>query len=131
VTNAPSVPPTPTNSGEFRFTKNSRLLKSVDFRKVYDNGSRFSCPYFVAFLFRPSATNRDDGPRIGFTIPRAVGKAVIRNRIRRRIREQLRVRLKGIDPTLDIVLNPRRAAAEAPLAELTRQLERLIERCRA
>ena len=60
------MPPTPTNTGEFRFTKNSRLLKSVDFRKVYDNGSRFSCPYFVAFLFRPSATNRDDGPRIGF-----------------------------------------------------------------
>lgn len=125
------MPPTPTNSGEFRFTKHSRLLKSVDFRKVYDNGSRFSCPYFVAFLFRSSATHRDDGPRIGFTIPRAVGKAVIRNRIRRRIREQLRVRLKQIDPALDIVLNPRRAAAEAPLAELTRQLERLIERCRA
>jgi len=131
VTNAPSVPPTPTSSGNHRFTKNSRLLKSVDFRKVYDNGSRFSCPYFVAFLFRPSAPTRIDGPRIGFTIPRAVGKAVIRNRIRRRIREQLRTRLESMDPALDIVLNPRRAAADAPLPELTRQLERLIERCRA
>ena len=136
MTNAPSVPPTPTSNGQHRFTKNSRLLKSVDFRKVYDNGSRFSCPYFVAFLLRQSPKPaseviRPDGPRIGFTIPRAVGKAVIRNRIRRRIREQLRVRLALIDPSLDIVLNPRRAAAEAPLAELTRQLERLIERCRA
>ena len=132
------MPPTPTSSGDFRFTKNSRLLKSVDFRKVYDNGSRFSCPYFVAFLLRHSSpsgpgpeTLRASGPRIGFTIPRAVGKAVIRNRIRRRIREQLRVRLAQIDPALDIVLNPRRAAAEAPLDELTRHLERLIERCRA
>ena len=131
MTNAPSVPPTPTSSTDHRFTKNSRLLKSVDFRKVYDNGSRFSCLYFVAFLFRPPAAARDSGPRIGFTIPRAVGKAVIRNRIRRRIREQLRVRLAQIDPALDIVLNPRRAAAEAPLDELTRHLERLIERCRA
>lgn len=110
----------------------------MDFRKVYDNGSRFSCPYFVAFLLRHLATAedgaqppRDDGPRIGFTIPRAVGKAVVRNRIRRRIREQLRMRLASIDPALDIVLNPRRAAAEAPIADLTRQLERLIERCRA
>ncbi|MFN0104650.1 MAG: ribonuclease P protein component [Bryobacteraceae bacterium] len=130
------MPPTPTNNGDYRFTKNSRLLKSVDFRKVYDNGSRFSCPYFVAFLFRHSSGSaadvpRANGPRIGFTIPRAVGKAVIRNRIRRRIREQLRVRLRHIDPSLDIVLNPRRAAADAPIAELTRQLERLIERCRA
>jgi ribonuclease P protein component len=130
VTNAPSVPPTPTNNGDHRFTKSSRLLKSVDFRKVYDCGSRFSCPYFVAFLFRPSALNRDAGPRIGFTIPRAVGKAVIRNRIRRRIREQLRVRLSEIDPALDIVVNPRRAAAEAPMDDLSRQLERLIVRCR-
>ncbi|MBI2687761.1 MAG: ribonuclease P protein component [Acidobacteria bacterium] len=130
------MPPTPTNKGEHRFSRNSRLLKSVDFRKVYDNGSRFSCPYFVAFLLRHSAVSgtaaiRDGGPRIGFTIPRAIGKAVVRNRIRRRIREQLRVRLEQIDPTLDIVLNPRRAAAEAPMADLTRQLERLIERCRA
>lgn len=132
------MPPTPTNNTDYRFTKNSRLLKSVDFRKVYDNGSRFSCPYFVAFLHRHRSASglvpeaaRVSGPRIGFTIPRAVGNAVIRNRIRRRIREQLRVRLAQIDPELDIVLNPRRAAAEAPLAELTRQLERLIERCRA
>ena len=132
------MPPTPTSKGDHRFTKNSRLLKSVEFRKVYDNGSRFSCPYFVAFLFRHTsapgsipAIPREDGPRIGFTIPRAVGKAVIRNRIRRRIREPLRVRLAQSDPALDIVLNPRRAAAEAPLVDLTRQLERLIERCRA
>lgn len=137
MTNAPSVPPTPTNKGEHRFSRNSRLLKSVDFRKVYDNGSRFSCPYFVAFLLRhsinpePTPDTIRVGPRIGFTIPRAIGKAVTRNRIRRRIREQLRVRLEHIDSTLDIVLNPRRAAAEAPLADLVRQVERLIERCRA
>ena len=138
MTNAPSVPPTQTSSGDHRFTKNSRLLKSVDFRKVYDNGSRFSCPYFVAFLFRHSSAPgpspevmRPSGPRIGFTIPRAIGKAVVRNRIRRRIREQLRVRLREFDPALDIVLNPRRAAAEAPLPDLVRQLERLLERCRA
>ncbi|HEU0123372.1 MAG TPA: ribonuclease P protein component [Bryobacteraceae bacterium] len=138
MTNAPSVPPTPTNKSNNRFTKNSRLLKSVEFRKVYDNGSRFSCPYFVAFLFRhPSAPGsnpevlRTTGPRVGFTIPRAVGKAVIRNRIRRRIREQLRLHLRELDACLDIVLNPRRAAAEAPLPDLIRQLERLMERCRA
>lgn len=137
MTNAPSVPATPTSKGEHRFPKNSRLLKSVDFRKVYDNGSRFSCPYFVAFLYRhpkESAegpeSGRMSGPRIGFTIPRAVGKAVVRNRIRRRLREQLRVRMERIDPALDIVFNPRRAAAEAPLEELTRQVERLLERCR-
>lgn len=131
---APFVPPTPTSKLSNGFPKTSRLLKSVDFRRVYDNGSRFSCPYFVAFLLRHPETaeaTRESGPRIGFTIPRAVGKAVVRNRIRRRIREQIRVRFEEVDPALDIVLNPRRAAAEAPVDDLLRQVERLLARCRA
>jgi ribonuclease P protein component len=128
VTNAPFAPPRSPNSGGYRYPKTNRLLKSADFRKVYDQGSRFSCPYFVAFLLRQSANH---GPRFGFTIPRAVGKAHDRNRIRRRIREMIRVRLAGIDANLDVVINPRRAALEAPQADLARQVERLLERCRA
>lgn len=135
MTNAPFAPPRSPNSGGYRYPKTNRLLKSADFRKVYDQGSRFSCPYFVAFLLRhiDDPGPRPAGPRIGFTIPRAVGKAHDRNRIRRRIREMIRVRLAnaGIDANLDVVLNPRRAALEAPQADLARQVERLIERCRA
>ncbi|MBM3767813.1 MAG: ribonuclease P protein component [Acidobacteria bacterium] len=133
MTNAPFAPPRSPNSGGYRYPKTNRLLKSADFRKVYDQGSRFSCPYFVAFLLLHSGEPgpRPSGPRIGFTIPRAVGKAHDRNRIRRRIREMIRVRLAGTNPSLDIVLNPRRAALEAPQADLARQVERLIERCRA
>jgi ribonuclease P protein component len=128
VTNAPFAPPRSPNSGGYRYPKTNRLLKSADFRKVYDQGSRFSCPYFVAFLLRQSTNH---GPRFGFTIPRAVGKAHDRNRIRRRIREMIRVRLAGIDANFDVVINPRRAALEAPQADLARQVERLLERCRA
>lgn len=45
----------------------------------------------------------------------------------------IRVRLAAasVDPALDIVLNPRRAALEAPQADLARHVERLLERCRA
>lgn len=135
MTNAPFAPPSSPKSGGYRYPKTNRLLKSVDFRKVYDQGSRFSCPYFVAFLFRQIGESgpRPAGPRIGFTIPRAVGKSHDRNRIRRRIREMIRVRLAAaaVDPALDIVLNPRRAALEAPQADLSRHVERLLERCRA
>ncbi len=122
-------------SGGNRYRKTNRLLASADFRKVYDGGNRFSCPYFVAFLLRHRAENgqlaRTEGPRIGFTIPRAVGKAVVRNRIRRRIREMLRTRLSLMAPDLDIVLNPRRAAFGADREALLREVERLVQRCRA
>jgi ribonuclease P protein component len=122
---------TPRSRNDFQFRRTNRLLKSAEFRKVYDTGVRFSCPYFVAFLLRHTdgETDRLEGPRIGFTIPRTVGKAVLRNRIRRRIREMLRTRLHRIPAVYDLVLNPRRGAAEAPREELTRHVERLVERC--
>jgi len=69
------------------------------------------------------------GPRIGFTVPRAFGKAVRRNRARRRLREQLRVRLPEIATQWDIVVNPRRLALDASADELRREVDRLIKRC--
>ena len=69
------------------------------------------------------------GPRIGFTVPRALGKAVVRNRIKRRLREAVRLRLERLSPEWSIVINPRRKAMEAPFPELKREVERLFLRC--
>jgi ribonuclease P protein component len=69
------------------------------------------------------------GPRIGFTAPRALGKAVVRNRIRRRVREAVRHHLERLNPQWSIVLNPRRKALDAPMPELLREIEKLFLRC--
>jgi ribonuclease P protein component len=106
---------------------------------VYDHGARYSCPFFAAFYARrrtdaegPSfrgASPGSGGPRIGFTIPRSVGGAVVRNRIKRRVREAIRQRLDQLNPQWEIVFNPRRAAMESPLPELIREVEKLFLRC--
>jgi len=70
-----------------------------------------------------------DGPKIGFTVPRAIGKAVVRNRIRRRVREAVRFHLERLNPQWSIVFNPRRKAFDASLAELRREVEKLFLRC--
>jgi ribonuclease P protein component len=93
---------------------------------VYDRGSRFAGPYFAAFCVREPAGG---GPRIGFTTPRALGKAVVRNRIRRRVREAVRLHLEQLNPEWSIVFNPRRKAMEAPFPELEREILRLFQRC--
>ena len=100
-------------------------MRSTDFRRVYDSGSRFSSPFFAAFCVR----EQPDGPRIGFTTPRALGKAVVRNRIRRRVREAVRLHLEQLSPEWSIVFNPRRKAMEAPFPELEREIVRLFLRC--
>lgn len=112
--------------GSLGFPKRVRLLRSQDFRKVYDQGARFAGPFFAAFCLRRPET---DGPRVGFTTPRALGKAVVRNRIKRRLREAVRFELEHLSPQWSIVINPRRKALEAPLPDLQREVERLFLRC--
>ena len=70
-----------------------------------------------------------EGPRIGFTVPRALGNAVVRNRIRRRVREAVRAQLDRLNPQWTIVINPRRKAFDAPMPEILREVERLFQRC--
>ena len=101
-------------------------MRSKDFRRVYDTGSRYAGPYFAAFCVREE---QPDGPKIGFTVPRAIGKAVVRNRIRRRVREAVRTHLERLNPQWSIVFNPRRKAFDASLAELQREVEKLFLRC--
>jgi ribonuclease P protein component len=107
--------------------RSSRILRAVDFRLVYDKGFRVSSPLFAAFcLARPAPS---DGPRLGLTVPKAVGKAVDRNRIKRRLREAFRLHQSGINPKWDIVLNPRRPVLKASFEEIERALRRVIETC--
>lgn len=113
------------------FPKSARLLRSSDFRKVYDTGTRYTCPLFAAFsLF---GANRSDattaGPRIGFTAPKGLGKAVVRNRIKRRMREAVRLELASLSPEWSIVFNPRRKAQDCLFTELQAEVRRLFIRC--
>ncbi|HUQ92823.1 MAG TPA: ribonuclease P protein component [Bryobacteraceae bacterium] len=110
----------------FSFPKKRRLLRSKDFRRVYDHGSRFSGPLFTAFLL---ANSDLQGPRIGFTVPRALGRAVRRNRMRRRVREAIRLEAAMIGPQWDVVINPRKALHDAPWEAICREVRKLVLRC--
>ena len=125
---AKSLPSVPKGNRIAGFPKSVRILRSKDFRRVYDHGARYSGPYFTAFYARLDA-GRDDGPKIGFTAPRALGRAVVRNRIKRRVREAVRLRLDRLSPQWEIVFNPRRQAMDSSFSELTREVEKLFLRC--
>ncbi|MBI4907507.1 MAG: ribonuclease P protein component [Acidobacteria bacterium] len=101
------------------------MLRSSDFRRVYDNGSRFAGPLFAAFFV---ANAEPAGPRVGFTTPRALGKAVRRNRIKRRIREALRLELSTIAPDWDVVINPRKPALTASWEHVQTEVRKLARR---
>jgi ribonuclease P protein component len=94
---------------------------------VYDRGARYSGPLFAAFCARcPEGA----GPKIGFTVPRSLGGAVVRNRIKRRVREAVRLGLDHLSSEWEIVFNPRRAAMDSPFADLEREIQKLFQRCK-
>lgn len=114
----------------FAFAKSSRLLKPVEFRNAYQNGVRQSGRLFAAFCVKREGEGAT-GPRLGFTLPRAFGRAVARNRAKRRVREALRLRLAELGREWDIVINPRRTLLSAAPEDLRAEVDRLVSRCKA
>lgn len=132
MTNAPSATPTPSPGPSAQprltFPKSRRILKRADFRKVYDRGFKVPSSCFVAFCWQnPDPT---EGPRVGFTTPRALGKATLRNRMKRRLRETIRRRFSALRPGWEIVWNLRRATLVAPQSFLDSEVERVFLRCK-
>jgi ribonuclease P protein component len=124
------VPDDPSTPSGRPFPKSSRILKNAEFRRVYDQGTRFTTRLFAAFCLDTADPARLTGARVGFTVPRAFGKAVKRNRVKRRFREALRLDLTLIGAQWDIVINPRRTALAAPFDEMRSEVRKLVDRCR-
>ena len=125
------------NPGSLRFSfavtpltlpKERRVLRSAEFRKVYQAGVRVTSRYFAAF-FLPLEGGGEPS-RIGFTCPRALGNAVLRNRIKRRMREAVRPHLSQLKEDWAIVFNPRRAALDASFDDLSSEVSRVLLRCK-
>lgn len=68
--------------------------------------------------------------RVGFSVSKRVGGAVVRNRVKRRLREAVRVRLTSLPPGWDIVISARPAAATVDHATLDAELGVLLGRAR-
>ena len=83
--------------------------------------------YFVAFFRK--LENPEEPSRFGFTVPRALGKAVRRNRIKRRMREAVRTQMDILPSQWAVVFNPRRAVFDAPFDEVCQEIGRVFARC--
>ena len=105
-----------------------RLRKHADYQHAYPRSRRLSTKHFTYFLSLRPPTRRSEtpGPRIGLTVPKALGKAHDRNRIKRRCRALIHAHLALLTAPADLILHPRRTVLTAPFADLSRDLATLL-----
>jgi len=64
-----------------------RLSRSGDFDRVYREGSSRGNRFLVVYSFVRGEEERLDGARLGISVGRKIGKAVVRNKVKRAVRE--------------------------------------------
>jgi len=103
----------------------SRSLKENSmFRRLYAKGRSAAGSYLVVYCRR----NGTDGNRIGFTVSKKLGHAVVRNRVRRRLREIYRLHEEEFLHGWDLVVVARSRAVGAPYAKLERAFLSLCQK---
>lgn len=64
------------------------------------------------------------GPRVGFTVGKALGGAVVRNRMKRRLREAVRLAQVAQAGAVDVVINPKKSLLGAEFAAVLNEVKR-------
>ena len=93
----------------------SSLKLNHIFRRLYATSGRAN-----GCLVLYARKNRTDRNRVGLTVSKKLGHAVVRNRVRRRLREIYRLHEDRVLPGWDIVVVARSKAVDASFDELTR-----------
>jgi ribonuclease P protein component len=105
-----------------KFTRDDRLHHSREFEAVYSQGIRIPGRHFVLFIL-PNKLGRS---RLGVTLSRKVGNAVVRNQARRRIRDIFRRRRDLLAAGFDVVVHTRPEIARQPRALLEMKFEEAV-----
>ena len=98
-----------------------RLKKNRAFQYVYRRGHSVACRNLV-MLFAPSKELK-----VGFSVSKKTGNAVVRNKIKRRLRECFRPYLGDVRTGLYVIV-ARTSAAEAAFDDLRKDVRYLLKK---
>jgi ribonuclease P protein component len=89
--------------------KKHRLAKREDFNKVFRFGKSVANQQFVLYHFTKP---EHEYFRLGVSVSKKIGNAVVRNRLRRIMKEIVRLNKDGITLTADFILIARKPIVE-------------------
>lgn len=101
-----------------------RLKRRAEFLRAASKGRK---GVSGGVVLQALARNDDEGARIGFTVTKKVGNAVVRNRTRRRLKEAARLLLREIDVgNVDVVLIGRDSTRKRRFTSLIEDIRRAL-----
>lgn len=103
--------------------KANTLKKNKDFTYCYRRGKKVHLGSFTLF-FVTSKYNK----RVGFSVSKKVGNAVVRNKVRRRMKESFTLLLPKINSNCSLIFVAREGINEVPFWELHSAMEKSFKK---
>ena len=110
----------------YGFSKGMRLLKRREFLRLSAKNQKVANQHFLVLF----DANDVGYPRLGVTVTKRVGNAVIRNRLKRHVREYFRRNQGSIHASLDLNVIPKVGTSDISSEEVTKSLQLLFGKLR-
>ena len=105
------------------YPKAARLRRRPEFLAIQRDGHRRHTPHLVV-IRRSTPGSRS---RLGVTVSKRIGNAVVRNRVKRLLREVFRIRHADIRPSLDVVVIAKPGAGTLSYAQAATEFARGLD----
>lgn len=100
------------------------LTKRRDFELVFKKGLNAASKHLVIY----ARLNELTFTRLGLSVGKKIGKAVMRNRIKRLLKEAMRKVLEELPLHYDFVIVAKRPSAEGTLDDFIREIKKFLPR---
>lgn len=90
---------------------------------IYNRGKSFAT-YNLVLYYYPNNSNIN---RVGFSVSKKIGNAVVRNKVKRRLREIMRLK-KDLKKGFDIIIIARKPVIKLDYSGMERDLDKLFNK---
>ncbi|ALC87142.1 MULTISPECIES: ribonuclease P protein component [unclassified Bacillus (in: firmicutes)] len=103
--------------------KKQRVKKNKDFQTIFKKGKSFANRQFVVYCLE----HEEDFFRVGLSVSKKVGNAVVRNRIKRYIRQTFLELKDEVNTNMEYIIIARNPAAKLDFHETKKSLEHVLK----